>query len=85
MKSTSLNRRAAFVAQNSLNRFQGIRLKQNPALQSELNLPSTYFVFFQSFFFILNAFAPHIIPDSVSTINNKTYNVAGEFFCLTLT
>jgi len=35
-----------FVAQNSPNRFQRIRLRQNPALRSEINLPSANSVFY---------------------------------------
>jgi hypothetical protein len=41
----SLTRRAALVAQNSPNLLQRIRLIQNPALRSEINLPSANFDF----------------------------------------
>ena len=59
----------ALVAQNSPNRFQRIRLRQNPALRSEINLPSANFWFFSPTYFFLKCFAHFGIFDHQSSYN----------------
>jgi len=84
-RGESLNRRLSplcnpltlFVAQNSPNRFQRIRLRQNPALQSEINLPSANSVFF----LIIRLLLKHIIILIESPLPHCSHCLDLSLFC----